>query len=96
MTPKRTRRRYTAEFKAEVALAAFTERQPLADLAARYQLATAQITRWKRQLRAQAAQVFAEAPAALPAAPDVEPLYAAIGRLQMENALLKKTLGPCQ
>ena len=96
MPPKRTRRRYTAEFKAEVALAALTERQPLADLAARYQLATAQITRWKLQLRAQAAQVFAEASAALPAAPDVEPLYAAIGRLQMENARLKKTLGPCQ
>ena len=34
--PKRTRRRYTAEFKAEVALAAFTERQPLAELASRY------------------------------------------------------------
>ena len=46
MTPKRTRRRYTAEFKAEVA-AALTERQPLAELAAHYQLATAQITRWK-------------------------------------------------
>ena len=57
MTPKRTRRRYTADFK-EVALAALTERQPLADLAARYQLATAQITRWKLQLRAQAAQVL--------------------------------------
>ncbi|QKG54905.1 IS3 family transposase [Hymenobacter sp. BRD67] len=28
MSPKRTRRRYTAEFKAEVALAALTERQP--------------------------------------------------------------------
>jgi transposase len=28
--------------------------------------------------------------------PDVEPLYAAIGRLQVENALLKKTLGPCR
>jgi transposase len=96
MTPKRTRRRYTAEFKAEVALAALTERQPLADLAARYQLATAQITRWKRQLREQAAQVFAEAPAVLSTAPDVEPLYAAIRRLQMENALLKKMLGPCQ
>ena len=93
MTPKRTHHRYTAEFKAEVAL---TERQPLADLAARYQLATAQITRWKLQFRAQAAQVFAEAPATLPAVPNVEPLYAAIGRLQMENALLKKTLGPCQ
>ena len=96
MSPKRTRRRYTAEFKAEVALAALTERQPLAELAAHYQLASAQISRWKLQLRQQAAQVFAEAPTPVAAVPDVEPLYAAIGRLQMENALLKKTLGPCQ
>ena len=74
MTPKRTRRRYTAEFKAEVALAQLTERQPLAELAAHYQLAVAQITRWKLQLREQAAYVFAEAPASGPAVPDVEPL----------------------
>ena len=96
MSPKRTRRRYTADFKAEVALAALTEREPLAQLAARYQLAVAQITRWKLQLRDHAAQVFAEAPS-VPTAPvpDVEPLYAAIGRLQMENALLKKTARPC-
>ena len=92
MSPKRTRRRYTAEFKAEVALAALTERQPLAELAARYQLAPAQITRWKQHLRQQAAQVFAaDTPTPAAAPPDVEPLYAAIGRLQMENALLKKT-----
>ncbi|MGI4736238.1 MAG: transposase [Janthinobacterium lividum] len=96
MSPKRTRRRYMAEFKAEVALAALTERQPLAELAAHYQLAPAQISRWKLHLRQQAAQVFAEAPTPAAAAPDVEPLYAAIGRLQLENALLKKTLGPCQ
>ncbi|MGI4872560.1 MAG: transposase [Janthinobacterium lividum] len=92
MTPKRTRRRYTAAFKAEVALAALTERQPLAELAAHYQLATAQITRWKQHLREQAAQVFTDAPAPSAPVPDVEPLYAAIGRLQMENARLKKTL----
>ncbi|WP_216726209.1 hypothetical protein [Hymenobacter siberiensis] len=36
MTPTRTRR-YTAEFKAEVALAALIERWPLAELAAHYQ-----------------------------------------------------------
>jgi len=95
MTPKRTRRRYTAEFKAEVALAALTERQPLAELAAHYQLAPAQITRWKLQLRQQAAQIFTEAPTSLAPVPDIEPLYAAIGRLQLENTLLKKTLGPC-
>ena len=41
MTPKRTRCRYTAEFKAEVELATLTERQPLAELAAHDQLAVA-------------------------------------------------------
>ena len=41
MPLKRTRRRYTDEFKAGVALAALTERQPLVELAAHYQLATA-------------------------------------------------------
>ena len=56
----------------------------------------AQITRWKLQLREQAAQVFAEVPVLGPAVPDMEPLYAAIGRLQMENALLKKTAVPCR
>jgi transposase-like protein len=95
MNPKRTRRRFTAEFKAEVALAALTERHPLAELATRYQVSVEQISRWKAQLRQQAAQVFTEPSAAVAAGPDVEPLYAAIGRLQMENQLLKKTLGPC-
>lgn len=92
MNPKRTRRRFTAEFKAEVALAALTERQPLAELAARYQLSVPQISRWKLHLRQQAVHVFTDAVASAPAPPDVEPLYAAIGRLEMENQLLKKTL----
>jgi transposase len=95
MNPKRTRRRFTAAFKAEVALTALTERHPLAELATRYQLSVEQISRWKTQLRQQAEQVFAEPGPVAAAAPDVEPLYAAIGRLQMENQLLKKTLPPC-
>lgn len=95
MTPKRTRRRFTAEFKAEVALAALTERQPLAELATRYQLTVAQISRWKLQLREQAAQVFTPAAGGTAdAGPDLEPLYAAIGKLQMENQLLKKMQRP--
>ena len=95
MNPKRTRRRFTAEFKAEVALAAITERHPLAELATRYQLSVEQISRWKTQLRQQAVQLFLEPGPAAAARPDVEPLYAAIGRLQMENQLLKKTLPSC-
>jgi hypothetical protein len=65
-------------------------------LAAHYQLAVTQITCWKLQLRQQAAQVFADAPMLIAAVLDVEPLYAAISQLQMENALLEKTLKPCQ
>ena len=43
MTPRRTSRYYTVEFKVEETLATFTKRQPLATLVARYQLAPAQI-----------------------------------------------------
>ena len=87
MIPKRTRRRYTAEIKPEVVLT---------ELTARYQLATAQITRWKLQLRQQVAQVFADALVAVAPAPDVGPLHTAISWLKTENTLLKKILGPCQ
>ena len=73
-----------------MALAALTERQSPAERAAHYQLAVAQVTRWKLRIREQAAQTFTETPAILVLAPNVELLSAASGRLQMENALLKK------
>ena len=96
MSSTRIRRRFTAQFKAEVALAALQERQSLSALSVKYQLAPAQIASWKQQLQQQAPQVFvAEAGAgsgAGPSAAEVEALYAQIGRLQMENTLLKKTL----
>ena len=58
----RPRRRYTAGFKAGVARAAPTERPPLAGLAARCQPAVAQITRWERQPRRQAARLLPKGP----------------------------------
>lgn len=95
MSSKRIRRRFTAQFKAEVALAALQERQTLSALSVKYQLAPAQIASWKQQLQQQAPDVFVtEARAGNGAgatAVDVEALYAQIGRLQMENTLLKKT-----
>ena len=96
MIPKRTRRRYTAEFKAELALAALTERQPLAELAVRYQLAVAQITRWKLQLREQAVQVFAETPVPGARVTDVEPLTRLLSGCKWKSRCLKKTLVPCR
>lgn len=95
MNPKRTRCLFTAALKAEVGLAALIERQPLAKLATRYQLSVAQISRWKLHLRQQAAPGFGEHSATAPTPPDVEPLYAAIGRLQLENQLLKNAAAIC-
>ena len=65
MNFKRTCRCFIAKFKAEVALAALTEWQPLAELATRYQLSIAQISRWKLQLRQQAVHLFARGLACL-------------------------------
>ena len=53
MSSKRIRRRFTAQFKAEVALAALQERQTLSALSVKYQLAPAQIASWKQQLQQQ-------------------------------------------
>ncbi|HEX8350895.1 MAG TPA: hypothetical protein VF598_13110 [Hymenobacter sp.] len=95
MNLKRTRRHFTAEFKAELALAALTERQLLAELADRYHLSVEQINRWKSHLRQQVVHVLAEPIVPMVPPPDAEPLYAAIGRLQMKNQLPKKTVPPC-
>jgi len=70
-----------------VALDALTGLQPLAELAARYQLLVVPISRWKLPPCQQAAHVFAETVAPLPALPNLEPLYAASGRLEMENTI---------
>ena len=46
----RKRRRFTAEFKARVALEALRERDSVQAIAARYELHPNQVTTWKRQL----------------------------------------------
>ena len=49
MAGKRTRRRFTAEFKAKVALEAIRGQRTVAELAARHELHPNLITQWKRQ-----------------------------------------------
>ena len=46
----RKRRRFTAEFKARVALEALRERDSVQAIAARHELHPNQVTTWKRQL----------------------------------------------
>jgi transposase len=90
---RRSRRKFTSTFKAQVALEAVKENQTMAELAMRFDLSAAQIAVWKKQLAENAAGVFEGTPtasSAISGGHDPDKLFAEIGRLKMENDLLKK------
>lgn len=90
---KQTRRNFSAEFKAKVAIEALKEQQTLSELAAKYELHPTQITDWKKQLLSGSSTVFEGGkPASAPAGddPEKDELYKAVGQLKIENDWLKK------
>ena len=54
----KTRRRFTAEFKARVALEAIRGERTISELATKHQLHPNQITQWKRQAIENLAKAF--------------------------------------
>jgi transposase-like protein len=60
---KRSRRKFTAEFKAKVALAAVKGNRTLSELAAQFDVHPNQITMWKKQLIENVTVLFAKDPA---------------------------------
>ena len=88
----KTRGRFSAEFKARVALEAIRGERTISELATKHQLHPNQITQWKRQAienlakafddRASDAQVGREA--------EVTKLHAKIGQLVVERDFLAK------
>ena len=87
-----TRKNHSKEFKAKVALEAVKGVHSLSELATRYKIHPTQIAQWKRQLVANAPQVFERNGCG--GTPDAEgltaPLYQEIGRLKMEVDFLQK------
>ena len=89
---KRTRRKFSSEFKSQVAIEALKERYTLTELAHKFELHPNQIRQWKQEFLERSKSIFevenskkGDQPGA-----DVEKLYGKIGRLEMERDFFKK------
>ena len=56
----KSRRKFTADFKARIALEAIKGQQTLAELSARYELTQSQIANWKKEFLSKASLVFTQ------------------------------------
>lgn len=92
------RRRFSAEFKAKVALEAIRGDQSINELASRYELHPNMITNWKRQAIDNMAAVFSGAAESSKKADDgqIKELHAKIGQLTVERDFLAKAFGRCR
>jgi transposase len=88
----RTRRRFSSEFKAKVALEAIGGHATVAELATRHELHPTQIAAWKREAVEKLAQIFDEKGSACEQNRDAEvtKLHAKIGQLVVDRDLLAK------
>ena len=88
----RTRRRFSSEFKAKVALEAIKGHETVAELATRHGLHPTQIAAWKREAVEKLAQVFDKKNGARDQNRDAEltKLHAKIGQLVVERDFLSK------
>ena len=89
---KGKRRNFSAVFKAQVAIEALKERESLAELSKRFEVHPNMISKWKQEFLENSSAAFEKEPAK-PEDPNPDELYARIGRLQLENDFLKKSLG---
>jgi transposase-like protein len=87
------RRKFSAQFKARVALAAIKNEATISELAARFEVHPNLIAKWKRNLLDGAAEVFdKDQKSRKHAAQHIDELYRQIGKLQVERDFLSKKL----
>jgi transposase len=92
---KVTRKRYTADFKAKVALEAIRGELTLAELASRHGIHQTMIAAWKKQAVDGMTATFSGKAEAVQATSEAElaKLHAKIGQLVIEKDFLSKAFG---
>lgn len=92
---KTQRKRYSAEFKAKVALEAIKGEQTIQELGSRYGLHPNMITNWKRQAIDNLAETFSSKAERTRSNddPEIKELHAKIGQLTVERDFLAKAFG---
>jgi transposase-like protein len=87
-------RQFSAEFKAKVAREAIRGEKTVAELASQFKVHPTQISQWKKQALDQIPEAFTGKAGRKKVVEDdtIEGLYAKIGRLEIENDFLKKTV----
>lgn len=90
----RTRRRFTADFKARVALEALRGDKTIQEIAAKHQVHPNQVSTWKRQAVDGLDAVFSSGAEAAHRdhEAEIERLHAKIGQLTVERDFLSKGL----
>jgi transposase-like protein len=84
----RSRKKFTASFKAQVAIEALKEKETLSELGKRFEVHPQLITKWKRLFLENAGHLFEKETQLESQHPDPTPLYAKIGQLEMERDFL--------
>ena len=88
------RTRYSAEFKAKVALAALSGSKTLAELASEYKVHPTQISTWKQELVQNASDLFGKGKKnEVDHDAEVAELHRVIGKLKAENDFLSNIPG---
>jgi len=90
---KKERRKFSAGFKAKVAIKAIKEQQTIQELAAKYEFHPTQINTWKRDFLENSEKVFSGEKKEEQGDSKEKELYSKIGELQIQVDFLKKVLG---
>jgi transposase-like protein len=86
---KKNRRKFSAAFKAQAAIAALMERETLAELSERFEIHPNIISKWKQEFVKNSAKVFEKGNDKRYSV-DIDKLYSKIGKLEVERDFLEK------